>query len=62
MKGEKIQLKSFPLFHRRACIEVFTKFTTSILIAAAVERFFSLDSDIFRPKRSNLTSQNFYSH
>ena len=50
---------SFPVFHRRAWIEVFLKYDTGIPSSAAIERVFSVGSDVMKPKRATLSSENF---
>ena len=49
----------FPLLHREAWLDLFIHYNTSLPSSAAVERLFSLGSDILRPKRSSLTAGNF---
>ena len=55
----QFQLKSFPVFHRRAWIEFFFKYNTGIPSSAAIERVFSVRSDVMKPKRATLSSENF---
>ena len=55
----QIQLESFPVFHRRARIEVFLKNNTGIPSSAAIERVFSVGSDVMKPKRVMLSSEDF---
>ena len=56
---EPISLESFPSFQRPAFVEVFSRYNTSIPRSATVEHVFSVGSDVLRPKRSSLTSENF---
>ena len=53
------QLESFPVFHPRAWIEVFFKYNTDIPSSAAIERVLSVGSDVIKPKRLTLLSENF---
>ena len=55
----QFQLESFPVFHRRAWIEVFLKCNTGIPSSVAIERVFSVGSDVMKPKRATLSSENF---
>ena len=55
----QFQLESFPVFHRRAWVEVFIKYNTGIPSSAAIERVFSVGSDVIKPKRATLSSENF---
>ena len=55
----QVNLESFPVLHRQAWIEIFLKYNTCIPSSAAIERVFSVRSDIMRPKRSSLSSKNF---
>ena len=48
----QFQLKSFPVLHRRAWIEVFLKYSTGIPSSAAIKRVFSVGSDVMKPKRA----------
>ena len=54
----QFQLESFPVFQRRAWIEVFLKYNTGIPSSAAIERVF-VGSDVMKPKRATLSSENF---
>ena len=49
----------FSSVHNEARLQVFKKYNTAIPSSAAVERVFSISSDILRPKRASLTSGNF---
>jgi hypothetical protein len=49
----------FPLLHRAAWVDLFIKYNTPLPSSAAVERLFSIGSDILRAKRSSLTADNF---
>ena len=55
----QFQLESFPVFHRRAWVEVFLKYNTGVPSSAAIERVFSVGSDVMKPKRATLSSENF---
>ena len=54
----QFQLESFPVFYRRPWVEVFLKYNTGIPSSAAIERFF-VGSDVMKPKRTMLSSENF---
>ena len=58
-KKTEVEPGMFPLWNRDAWIHVFLRYNTLILSSAAVERLFSLGSDIIKPKRSRLTAENF---
>ncbi len=49
----------FPQDHREAWLELFIKYNTPLPSSAAVERLFSMASDVLRAKRSCLTAENF---
>jgi hypothetical protein len=49
----------FPMLNRAAWIDLFIKYNTPLPSSAAVERLFSMGSDILRAKRSSLTADNF---
>ena len=49
----------FPARYRELFVALFRRYNTAIPSSAAVERVFSLGSDILKPKRSTLTSMNF---
>ena len=55
----QFQLKSFSVFHGRAWIEVCLKYNTGIPSSAAIKRVFSVGSDVMKPKRATLSSENF---
>ena len=55
----QFQLESFPVFHRRAWVEVFLKYNTDIPSSTAIERVFSVGSDVMKPKKATLSSKNF---
>ena len=55
----RVSYDQFPLLHRVAWLDMFLKYNTPLPSSAAVERLFSSGSDILRPKRSNLTADNF---
>jgi hypothetical protein len=45
--------------HRNCWLDLFVKYKIPLPSSAAVERLFSMGSDIIRPKRSSLTATNF---
>ncbi|QQP40754.1 Uncharacterized protein FKW44_014906 [Caligus rogercresseyi] len=49
----------FPQNHREAWMELFIKYNTPLPSSAAVERLFSMASDVLRAMRSCLTAENF---
>ena len=55
----RVSYDQFPLLHRVAWLDMFLKYNTPLPSSAAVERLFSSGSDILRPKRTNLTADNF---
>ena len=52
-------LQSFSVFHRRVWVEVFLKYNTGIPSSAAIERVFFVGSNVMKPKRATLLSENF---
>ena len=56
---EKMTPTCFPCLHREAWIHVFKKYNTTVPRSTAVERVFSVGSDILRPKRASLTAEYF---
>ncbi len=54
-----VSIDQFPLLQRQAWLDMFIRYNTPIPSSAAVERLFSIGSDILRPKRSSLTADNF---
>ncbi|KAG0727318.1 hypothetical protein GWK47_034902 [Chionoecetes opilio] len=49
----------FPMEHRQIWVDLLIRYNTPVPSSAAVERLFSMDSDVMRPKRSSLTAKNF---
>ena len=49
----------FPENRRDAWVRLFIKYNTPLPSSAAVERLFSLASDVLRAKRSSLSAENF---
>ncbi|KAK8396623.1 hypothetical protein O3P69_004954 [Scylla paramamosain] len=49
----------FPTLQRAAWVDVFLKYNTAIPTSAAMERLLSKGSDIMKPKRASLISENF---
>jgi regulator of RNase E activity RraB len=54
-----LSLDQFPLLQREAWSDLFIRYNSPLPSSAAVERLFSIGSDILRPKRSSLTADNF---
>ncbi|KAG0728381.1 hypothetical protein GWK47_032608 [Chionoecetes opilio] len=48
-----------PMEHRQIWVDLFIRYNTPVPSSAAVERPFSMGSDVMRPKRSSLTAKNF---
>ena len=53
-----LSLAQFPLPLRKACLDLFIRYRSPIPSFAAVERLFSIGSDILRAKRSFLVADN----
>ncbi|KAG0725717.1 hypothetical protein GWK47_004578 [Chionoecetes opilio] len=49
----------FPMEHRQIWVDLFIRYNTPMPSSAAVDRLFSMGSDVMRPKRSSLTAKNF---
>ncbi|KAG0722180.1 Tripartite motif-containing protein 65 [Chionoecetes opilio] len=49
----------FPMEHRQIWVDLFIRYNAPVPSSAAVERLFSMGSDVMRPKRSSLTAKNF---
>ena len=52
-------IQMFPKLNQNAWVKAFVQYNTAIPSSAAVERLFSMGSDIMGPKRTRLTSKNF---
>ena len=53
-RHNSVEEKTFPKYQKYAFFKIFLKYHTSIPDSAAVERVFSIGSDVLRPKRSSL--------
>lgn len=58
-KSTPLSVDMFPQQHREVWVDLFIKHNTHVTSSTAVERLFSLGSDVFRPKWSFLTDDNF---
>ncbi|KAG0725684.1 hypothetical protein GWK47_038132 [Chionoecetes opilio] len=54
-----LSLDMFSMEHRQIWVDLFIRYNTPVPSSAAVERLFSMGSDVMRPKRSSLTAKNF---
>ena len=54
-----LNIHMFPKLNRNARVKAFVHYNTAIPSSAAVERLFSIGSDIMRPKRTRLSSEEF---
>lgn len=57
--SNELDRSMFPTLYRTVWVEIFLKCNTAIPSSVAVELVFSQGSDIIRPKKSSLTSDNF---
>ena len=57
--NDKITKDCFPAYNRDAWLQNFKRFNTAIFSLGAVERLFTVGSDILRSKRLSMTKENF---